>query len=165
MIVFQWLLVKVEYRRRRYVYFDMAYEKSEDISSNFVFIFCVWSWQAWQGLQGIAPSDKTENSQEPINLSVAFSNCMEVDQKDSTESFTSSFCSTSSGQIITFNMVRCASWRVIRLSWFLGISLILSYFQISMLLSYKHHILYLPQQLILSFHSTQISNRERGRKV
>lgn len=93
----------------------MAYEKSEDISSNFVFIFGVWSWQAWQGLQGIAPSDKIENSQQPIISSVAFTNCLEVDQKESKESSTSSFCSTSSGQIITFNLVRHASWRVIRL--------------------------------------------------
>lgn len=96
--------------------FDRAYEKLERISSNFAPIFGVLSWQAWQGLQGIAPSDfKTENSEESISLSVDFTNCMAVDQKNSKGSSISGFCSTSSGQVITFNLVRYASWGIIRL--------------------------------------------------
>lgn len=82
--------------------FDRAYEKLEGISHNFALIFGVWSRQACQGLQGIAQSHfKIENSKVAINLSVDFTNCMEVDQKDSKKCSISGLCPTSSDQIIT----------------------------------------------------------------
>lgn len=67
------------------------------MSINLFLIFAVWSWQGWQGPQGITLSDKIANFPGTNQSKCEFCKLYGVDQKYSKGFSISSFPSISSG--------------------------------------------------------------------